>query len=111
MDEEFSAKKKEFEKWVETQKSLNELKRLKEEKAMDDEMKLQKVKVEDELKCLREAQEGVLQAERELCEKRNDEEILRCQHHAKQIIDEANDLKEKIVKEKEAHEEWLKSSK
>ena len=58
MDEEFSAKEKEFEKWVETQKSLNELKRLKEEKAMDDEMKVQKVKVEDELKCLREAQEG-----------------------------------------------------
>ena len=43
--------------------------------------------------------------------KRNDEETLRCQSHAKQIIDEANKVKETIIMEKEAHKNWMKNSK
>ena len=90
---------------------MHELKLLKEEKTFQDSLKAEREKVEEELKCIRDAQDGVLQAEKELCEKRNDEETLRCQRHAKEIIDEANKVKETIILEKEAHEEWIKNSK
>ena len=82
---------------------MHELKLLKEEKAFQNALKAEREKVEEELKCIRDAQDGVLQAEKELCEKRNDEETLRCQSHAKEIIDEANKVKEKIILEREAH--------
>ena len=49
---------------------MHELKLLKEEKAFQNALKAEREKVEEELKCIRDAQDGVLQAEKELCEKK-----------------------------------------